>query len=56
MGGFLRRREMVDQVGIFLLAGHETSAAALGWALYLMALFPEWQEKVAQEAEATIDP
>ncbi|MEP5155675.1 cytochrome P450 [Planktotalea sp.] len=42
--------EMVDQVAIFFLAGHETSASALAWALYLMALYPEWQEKVANEA------
>ena len=43
--------EMVDQVAIFFLAGHETSASALAWALYLMARFPEWQEKVADEAQ-----
>ena len=43
--------EMVDQVAIFFLAGHETSASALAWALYLMALYPEWQTRVAQEAE-----
>lgn len=42
--------EMVDQVAIFFLAGHETSASALAWALYLMALYPEWQERVAHEA------
>ncbi|MEP4196053.1 MAG: cytochrome P450 [Aliishimia sp.] len=44
--------EMVDQVAIFFLAGHETSASALAWALYLMATHPEWQEKVAVEAQA----
>ncbi|MFD0858383.1 cytochrome P450 [Roseovarius aquimarinus] len=44
--------EMVDQVAIFFLAGHETSASALGWALYLLALYSDWQEKVAAEAEA----
>lgn len=44
--------EMVDQVSIFFLAGHETSASALAWALYLMAMFPEWQDKVADEAQA----
>lgn len=44
--------EMVDQVAIFFLAGHETSASALAWALYLMALYPEWQDKVAAEALA----
>jgi cytochrome P450 len=43
--------EMVDQVAIFFLAGHETSASALAWALYLMALYPEWQEKLADEAQ-----
>ncbi|MFC7704103.1 cytochrome P450 [Plastorhodobacter daqingensis] len=42
--------EMVDQVAIFFLAGHETSASALGWALYLLALFPEAQARVANEA------
>jgi cytochrome P450 len=42
--------EMVDQVAIFFLAGHETSASALAWALYLLALFPDVQERVADEA------
>lgn len=44
--------EMVDQVAIFFLAGHETSASALGWALYLCAMFPDWQERLAEEARA----
>ena len=43
--------EMVDQVAIFFLAGHETSASALAWTLYLMATHPEWQEKLAFEAK-----
>ena len=44
--------EMVDQVAIFFLAGHETSASALAWALYLLALYPDWQDRLAEEAEA----
>ena len=44
--------EMVDQVAIFFLAGHETSASALAWTLYLLALYPEWQERLAQESAA----
>ena len=48
--------EMVDQVAIFFLAGHETSASALAWTLYLMALYPEWQDRVATEAEAHLAP
>ena len=41
--------EMVDQVAIFFLAGHETSASALAWALYLLALYPDMQDRVAAE-------
>ena len=47
--------EMVDQVAIFFLAGHETSASALSWALYLMAMHPDYQEKVAGEG-ASLGP
>lgn len=47
--------EMVDQVAIFFLAGHETSASTLAWALYLMALYPDWQDRLAQEAAALGD-
>lgn len=47
--------EMVDQVAIFFLAGHETSASALAWALWLLAAHPEWQEKVAAEGRS-IEP
>lgn len=45
-------KEMVDQVAIFFLAGHETSASALGWTLYLLATHPEWQDKISAEAQA----
>ncbi|WP_432817230.1 cytochrome P450 [Sulfitobacter sp. JB4-11] len=48
--------EMIDQVAIFFLAGHETSAAALAWALYLLARYPEWQEKLAEEALTAFEP
>lgn len=44
--------EMVDQVAIFFLAGHETSASALAWGLWLLAANPEVQDKVAAEGQA----
>jgi cytochrome P450 len=44
--------EMVDQVAIFFMAGHETSASALAWALYLLAAHPEAQDRAAAEAAA----
>lgn len=54
-GQTFRTSEMVDQVAIFFLAGHETSASALAWALYLLATNPEAQDRVAAEA-ATLTP
>ncbi len=44
--------EMVDQVAIFFLAGHETSASALAWTLYLLAMHPDWQDRLADEAQS----
>lgn len=50
-GGKFDESEMIDQIAIFFLAGHETSASALGWALYLLARDPDWQTRLASEAQ-----
>jgi cytochrome P450 len=44
--------QLGDQVATMILAGHETTATALFWALYLLALDPETQEALAAEARA----
>jgi cytochrome P450 len=36
--------------------GIRQRAAALAWTLYLVALYPEWQDRAAAEAQAVIDP
>jgi cytochrome P450 len=41
--------QLGDQVATMILAGHETTATALFWALYLLALDPQTQEQVAAE-------
>ncbi len=50
-GEVFSTEEMVDQVAIFFLAGHETSASAISWALYLLATHSDWQDKLAVEAQ-----
>ena len=55
-GACFETEEMVDQVAIFFLAGHETSASALAWSLYLLATHPDWQDRIATEAEVEIGP
>ncbi|KAB1070950.1 cytochrome P450 [Methylobacterium planeticum] len=42
--------QLRDQVATMIMAGHETTAVALLWASYLLALAPEIQEQVAEEA------
>ena len=44
-----------DEAMTFFLAGHETSAAALAWAVYLLADRPELQAALAGEARAAVD-
>ncbi len=41
--------ELVDQVAMLFLAGHETSASALTWALHMLANSPHIQERMVAE-------
>jgi unspecific monooxygenase len=48
--------QLGDQVATMILAGHETTATALFWSLYLLALDPATQEQLAVEARgATVN-
>jgi cytochrome P450 len=44
----------VDNAATFYLAGHETTANALTWTLFLLAEQPELQAEAAREAEAAL--
>ncbi len=48
-GAAFSDEQLGDEVATMILAGHETTATALFWALYLLALDPETQEQVAAE-------
>ncbi|EAC1349025.1 cytochrome P450 [Campylobacter jejuni] len=41
--------EILDQVAMLFLAGHETTASSLTWTLYLLSLYPKEQEKAYEE-------
>ena len=45
--------ELVDQVAALFLAGHETSASALTWALHLISQSPQIQDRMAAEIAAS---
>ena len=51
-GSAFDHAQLRDEVATMILAGHETTAVTLFWALYLAALYPEQQALLAGEAAA----
>src|SRR4051812_38837029 len=51
-GAAFSDEQLGDEVATMILAGHETTATALFWALYLLALDPATQEQLAAEVRA----
>jgi cytochrome P450 len=50
----LTDHEILGHVSIFFAAGHETSANALSWTLFLLALFPEVSARVSEEVDRVL--
>ncbi|MEM0985798.1 MAG: cytochrome P450 [Pseudomonadota bacterium] len=46
------REELIDQLGVFFLAGHETTASALTWCFYILSQAPEHLARLRAEIEA----
>ncbi|MGA4979469.1 cytochrome P450 [Streptomyces cinereoruber] len=46
--------ELREQVLVFLLAGHETTATSLGFALHLLALHPEERKRAQEEVDRVL--
>lgn len=46
------REELIDQLGVFFLAGHETTASALTWAFYIAATQPDVLARIRAEVAA----
>ena len=46
--------ELRDNLITFLIAGHETTALTLSWALYLLAMEPRTQQRAAREARRVL--
>lgn len=48
--GELSDTDIRDNVLSLVIAGHETTAIAIGWALYILASRGDWQDRVREEA------
>jgi len=47
--------ELVNQVCTLFLAGHETSASSLSMAIYLLAQYPDCQQRIWQEVSGILN-
>jgi Cytochrome P450 len=53
-GGLFSDTELIDQAVTFFIAGSETSASALSWALWLLADHPQINERVRAELDSVL--
>jgi cytochrome P450 len=51
-GQSMNDEQLVDNLLTFYLAGHETTARALTWTLYLLARSPEWTAALVDEIQS----
>ncbi|NRD24286.1 cytochrome P450 [Winogradskyella litoriviva] len=51
-GSSMKEEQLVDEILILFAAGHETTSNALTFTTQLLALHPEWQDKIYNERNA----
>jgi len=47
--------DLVNNMQFFIVAGHETTALAISWALYLLANVPEYQDEARDQAQRQLN-
>ena len=48
------REELIDQLGVFFLAGHETTASSLTWAFFILSERPDVVARMREEVERVV--
>ncbi|MCO5599536.1 hypothetical protein L7F22_053642 [Adiantum nelumboides] len=47
----LTLQDIVAECKTFFFAGHETTSSLLTWAVFLLSIYPEWQERARDEVK-----
>ncbi|KAH7639679.1 cytochrome p450-like protein [Dermatophagoides farinae] len=53
--GNIDEQQLIGNAVVILLAGYETTATGLSFTLYLLAKYPEWQEKLREQIMTNFD-
>jgi cytochrome P450 len=48
------REELIDQIGVFFLAGHETTASVLTWTFFILSQKPDLVARMRVEIDAIV--
>ena len=48
------REELIDELGVFFLAGHETTASVLTWAFFILSQRPDALERLRREVDEVV--
>ena len=48
------REELIDQIGVFFLAGHETTASVLTWVFYILSARPDIVSRLRAEVDSVV--
>jgi cytochrome P450 len=52
--GLLSEREIISNIWVLFVAGHETTSSALAWALNYLRLYPNIQQKIYEEIQRVV--
>lgn len=50
-GNFMDEEQLIDEILVLFIAGHETTSNSLSFTTQLLARHPQWQEKIAEETK-----
>ncbi|MDX2184896.1 MAG: cytochrome P450 [Gemmatimonadaceae bacterium] len=50
----MTREELIDEIGTFFLAGHETTASVLTWVFFVLSQQPALAERMREELEGVV--
>ncbi|MEM7545264.1 MAG: cytochrome P450 [Pseudomonadota bacterium] len=53
-GAGFSREDLIDQIAVFFLAGHETTASALTWTFFILSQRPEIMDRMRAEIDRKI--
>lgn len=54
-GEAMEDEQLIDEILVLFIAGHETTSNALSFICQLLALHPDWQQKVYLETQQDLD-